>query len=712
MQPLCDAVAVLGSRHGLVVDPTRREVGILRYDRFTRLPRLPLVAGVRLDGVLHTFPLCPEGTAFDLVDQRTSTCRVRYIGLEQRANLRVELDLVTPFRPRDADFSTIPAIGLRLRVEVMPGIFRWKPKQLHPESVELVLGVRGTEAIAVTGGDDAVDLRFDSVRAVVKEDFTDVWDTVDEARPQHDRLVAPGAAVRDGLLTATVDVSQGRVGELCGWWCTHDAPVLAVGDELLPFRYGERFADLEAVCQWARNHGGELFVNADRVEGIVHGHDLGGAVDKMLAFTLHSFLAGSWYARRADGREWFSVWEGTCYFHATVDVEFTQSPFYLAVWPELLGLQLDQWPDYALPGERCLGEAGRGTCYLSHDLGAHSRAEGQIYSHDMAVEEAANYLVLACAYHRRTGDDRLLRKHAGFLRGLVGFLCAADSTGNGVPDRGVANTIDDASPAVQFGTEQTYLAAKTLAALVAGGGILDHLDAAEDADLRAEAERRCGLLRAAIEERGWLGDHYAVLLEKSGRLTNPWSGEETVFAQIPGWDAAHIYTANALPPLDMVGLDVGLDADHLATDLEVATRRCLEEYGCSHSDFANQEMRLHETMLGLAGVARKPGWISMNLLRDCAAAYRGMDFRSLCQRYWDWQATTNSQEAKLFFETFKGNNLCFYPRGVAAWGLYDALARLVVDRVAGIDRSQPLAGVCVPRLLDADWQAGTCARLR
>jgi hypothetical protein len=70
---------------------------------------------------------------------------------------------------------------------------------------------------------------------------------------------------------------------------------------------------------------------------------------------------------------------------------------------------------------------------------------------------------------------------------------------------------------------------------------------------------------------------------------------------------------------------------------------------------------------------------------------------------------TNSQEPKLFFETFSGNNLCFYPRGVAVWGFFDALAGLVVDRVAKVDRTRPaLPGVRVPRLLGADWRGGKC----
>jgi hypothetical protein len=106
----------------------------------------------------------------------------------------------------------------------------------------------------------------------------------------------------------------------------------------------------------------------------------------------------------------------------------------------------------------------------------------------------------------------------------------------------------------------------------------------------------------------------------------------------------------------------------------------------------------------MAGVSAKPGWISMNMLRDIAALYRGLDFRHLSERYWNWQLTTNSQSPALFFETFGGNYLHFYPRGVAVWGFFDAVAGRVIDRVAGVDECSPkIPGIKAPRLIDADW---------
>jgi hypothetical protein len=325
----------------------------------------------------------------------------------------------------------------------------------------------------------------------------------------------------------------------------------------------------------------------------------------------------------------------------------------------------------------------------------------------MEVEETTNYLILSLAYYRRTGDDSTIRKHIGTIRRYIQFLFAADTTGNGVPDQGVANTIDDASPAVQYGRDQIYLAVKTLAALVAGCEFMRMTGSDEMAEACADS---VGKIRALIVEKGWAGDHFVTLLDKAGRgIVDPWSGEKMDVDEVPGWDAPHIYTANGLAPLDMVGLDLGLDEEKLRTDLRVATERCLREYGCVHTDFSFEREKLPESMKGLAGAARNPGWVSMNMLRDISAFYRGVDLRALADRYWAWQTTTNSQEPKIFFETFCGNNLCFYPRGIACWGYFDALAGLVIDQVAGRDDAKPaFPQVRVPRLFDADWAAGTC----
>lgn len=705
MQLMCDALAVLGSRHGLVFNPMQRQCGLLRFDRFDELPVVHLRAGVRIGGRECLFPFTPESVdkPFDFVDQRTSPCTLRWVAILGVACLKVTLTARIPFRPRDAAFSTIPVLGLELQVESLGGHYRWTRREIEATSGELFLEVTGPE---LTARDEDGVLRLDWTstpffdRGGAKADVFGPPRGVDGKCAQNDALVAPGAERTPDGFKQAFDLADPQ--PLAVFWCTHSEPILEVQGKVHPFRYTRQFADLDAVVAWARAHGGEIAENAAKVDGIIGDNNASPAINRMMAYTLHSWLLNTWWVDR-DGVDWLSVWEGSCFFHSTIDVEFTQSPFYLAVWPELLGHQLRFWPEFQQPGEEVLGEGGEGTAFLSHDVGLGAAANGQVYPHHMPVEETANYVILAYAYWRRSGDDAIARQWQTELPKYLDFLVKADTTGNGVPDQGVANTIDDASPAIQFGLEQVYLAIKTLAALDVGAELLTHLgDKAKVGDYRAQADR----IRKTLTEKGWADDHFVTLLRKAGTLKDPWSGEVKEYAEIPGWDAPHIYAANGLAVLDMLGVEVGVDPDWVKQDLEVATARCLREYGCCHTDFQSTEGSVLQD--GLAGSAPNPGWIAMNLLRDIAAFHRGVDWRDLAERYWDWQTTTNTQEAKLFFETFGGNNLNWYPRGIAAWGHFEALAGLKLDVVGGRDEAtRPFPEMRLPRLFDADWKEGT-----
>lgn len=703
MQLMCDAIAVLGSRHGLLFNPIARECGIIRFDRFTRLPTAEIRAGIRIGDKEFVLPLCKTGEKFDLLDQRLTPCTVSFIGLHGASATKLKLTIATPFRPRDAAFSTTPIISMRLQVTNLGGQFRWTPKQMDMKKATIFIEIKGEALTLEPSGAKSIDVTFNSVRGTTYEGMVDVWATRDETVPQRDRLCVT-KGTRHGLrFEREVNLTNGAAEPLEVAWCTWSNACMEVLGERLPFKYAEKFSNLDAVVSWAQQNPDAIFDNASRVDGIVLNNSCGQGVNHLLSQTLHSWLIGSWWAIKND-RDWFSVWEGTCYFHSTVDVEYTQSPFYLAVWPELLKYELDWWPSFAKPGEAAIGKRGTGTMILSHDMGAHSTANGMIYSHDMEIEEVTNYLILSYAYWQRTGDESMVRKHADTVAAFLRFVIACDTDGNGVPDIGMANTIDDASPAVQFGKEQMYLAVKSLAALTCGAEMLQLVGRREAATSCLDQARK---VLDTIHGKGWTGTHFATLLRKDGMLRDPWTGKDEHRQEIPGWDAPHIYTVNGLALLDMVGTDLGIRPDWLVQDLREATRRCLREYGCAHTDYANQQTYANSKMQGLVGMAANPGWISMNMLRDMAAFYRGVDLREMAQRYWEWQVLNNTQEPNIFHETFCGNHLRFYPRGVAVWGYFDALAGQTLNRVKGIDRTVPvLSGIRVPRLFDAEWQTG------
>lgn len=716
MQLMCDALAVMGSRHGLVWNPIKRNCSIVRFDYFDNQVEVELRAGIIVNDEEITLPLSSGGKDFDFYDQRTSPCTMELMGIHAASATRVTLSMATPFKPRDAGFSTIPVLGIKIDVSRLEGNFRWVAPTIEIDEITVFLEISG-EKITLepsSSGQDDLDLYFESLQRM---ENPSEHDTVTHTAgiesvcqlAQHDRIICTTGSLKGTRFEQQIHLKDGSVNCLQAYWCTYSDVGLEVLRMNCPFKYSERFNSLDAVAMWAEENGIDIWDNAAKVDGIIADNNCAPSLNQLLANTLHSWMVNTWWVKR-DGKDWYSVWEGSCYFHSTVDVEYTQAPFYLTLWPELLAIELDFWPEFDKSGEQTLGEAGRETRFVSHDVGKGNCVNGQIYPHEMPVEETTNWIILSYVYWRRSGDDSLFHKHADRLIEYLAFVNACDTTGSGIPDKGVANTIDDASPAVQFGREQVYLAVKVLAAYQTGSEMLLALGRTDQADTYNTLANK---VRARIEEDGWAEDHFVTLLDPSGEgVVDPWTGEALSVSEVPGWDSSHIYTVNGMALLDMAGCDLGINKERIVCDLEVATQRCLSEYGCSHSDFANNMLGDAEQLAGMAGASSNPGWVSMNMLRDIAAFYRGVDLRDLSERYWNWQTTTNTQGPYLFFETFKGNNLNWYPRGIAVWGYFDALGGLVVDKVTGRDETlHPFPQVRVPRLIDADWDNGAAIQL-
>ena len=139
----------------------------------------------------------------------------------------------------------------------------------------------------------------------------------------------------------------------------------------------------------------------------------------------------------------------------------------------------------------------------------------------------------------------------------------------------------------------------------------------------------------------------------------------------------------------------------------------MTSYGCVHSDYEAETPEVSfSSNSGMGNLPRSSGWISMNMLRDLAGFYRGIDLRGVSERYWDWQTTVNCQETRLFFETFRGNFLHYYPRGVAYWGVFDAVAGVAIDKVRNIQTQVSQSkGIKVPLMYTANWLEGSVTRI-
>lgn len=709
MQLMCDAISVLGGKHGIIMAPAQRKCRLVRFDRYEELPDFEIRAGVIVNGREIVLPLTGAGDVFGFIDQRMSCCSMSLMGVDPESMLKLKLTFTTPFRPEDGEFSTTPVIHVGLRLEQLPGGFRWETRKFYLDEAEIFIEIKGDVFRMEDSGPDSVDLCFTAVEQLKSpggERPHGLFYRFDpNPVPQRDRLVALNGSKKGNRFVQKVTLknNQGPVSGIDIAWCAYSDNGIRIKGERCPFKYTGKFKNLDAVAEWARQNPEAIPENAKKVEKIVRENNLGLGINRLLDYTLHSWLVNTLWTLRG-GKDFFSVWEGSCYFQSTVDVEYTQAPLYFALWPGLLKMELDQWPEFSADGTKALGEKGKNTLFQSHDIGSLSDINGQDYPHDMEVEETVNYIILSYLYWRRTGDFSSVKKNLGTIEKYLAFLSACDTTGNGVPDQGAANTIDDGSPAIQFGKEQVYLAMKTLSAYEAAADMFDRLKRVTDAKAM---RKKAGVIRKTVETKGWLKDHYAVLLDKSGAGTvHPWTGEKQNFKVLPGWDSEHLFTENAVAMMSLVGKDLGLDRERMKTDIRSVIGKTLREYGCRHSSY---EGKIENWKInGFVFNAYDSSWISSNMVRDIAAFYLGIDLRYLADRYWEWQTTVNSREMKMYFESFNGNNVNFYPRGVAVWGYLHAIAGIVIDKVRGVvEASFPFDQVRVPKLWKADWKKGT-----
>jgi hypothetical protein len=681
---------ILGSRLGWITAPAQRRCYLPRYGPFPGTP-FEVWAGLRWDGKERILPLASGAETFAFCEQTITPTSISISGIDPESRLKFSLTLQIPFRPGDADFSTMPALLISVTVKRLAIPFRWTP----PLPTESILPVEafvtfGGQALTVQVGTDGLDIGFETPLFVpIPGAAPGATHGPTTQRAQHDSVIAIEGELKGTEFVshiAALEPGEERLALRLAW-CAFDDAVMVVKGEHAPFRYRRQVAKLEDVCVWARQNAEAIARSAEAFTAIVSRHSLGETVDHLLAYTFHAWLLNTWWVDSPTAGDWYVCWEGSCYFHSTVDVEYNQMPLYFAIWPELARLLLNEWPQFAQSGESLLGESGKGSAFLCHDIGAGVVGNGQVYPHPMEVEENANYLLAALAYWRRTGDDSPLCTNRDVIVQLLNFLVAADTNANGVPDVGVSNTIDDACPAVQFAREQVYLGVKTYAALLAGIAILDHLGIAAE-KYQTQADR----LLVTIEGEGWRDDHFLVCLPSAvNGAINAWTGLPVTEAEMANWDSPHIYTSNGLVLLDMIGFPHPLDGEKIKTDLHTARSATLTRYGCRH--LARDDNAV---------------WMAMNIWRDMAAAYHKIDFLGDIERYWEWQTTVNSREVMLFYESAFGNQLCFYPRGVTLWGIFDAVAGMRYDKVTGRKSFTPLRPTLqVPLLTLADWQAGS-----
>lgn len=690
MIPIETALARLGSRFCLNLRPQSRQIGHGALGRYLDVPA-DLAIGVEAGGQRRVVPLTRTGEVFESVHMELTLTSVTF-RCESRA-LNVGLDVVfcAPFYPRDAEVSTAPVFYVDLHARILPTAFH-QPRRTDPR-VMVFLGLNRPDT-QITAGADSLDLAY--VTRIDKQEMR--FEPVDPRPPTRrdwmitevrcrERIAACSGPARaeHGEIRWALDLSDGPKTAAAVWVAHVGDPVFERKGKPYRFLAAARHDSLESLAAWAREQRETLIEMSRFFDSVVADSSLSKSQHDLIAFTFQSYLMNTWWVVNNDGDDWFSVWEGVCRYHSTVDVEYNLSMVYFAFWPELLERTFAEWAEHEKPAPP--DARGRPTGFLSHDVGSCQNGDGQDYPHDMEVEENTNFILLLHALWRWTGRDEMVRRHEELLSRLTRYVIAADTTGNGFPDQGVANTIDDAAASVQFAREQTYLGVKSICAARAAADLARRLG---DEQLPRECDEFAARATATLERDAWLGDHYAVCLDKdAGGVRDVWSGQEMGGGLVEGWDAYSIYTANGLLLPLMAGLETGLNFDRLRQDVSEALDRARCEYGCTHSSYDHGNL-----------------WISQNLWRDFVAAYLGLDLLNEFERYWAFEVQQNRGEpGHCFVDTYGWNCLEYYPRGVTAVGLMMASLGLVVDRPAKRVRLQPVRVPWkMPLLPFVDWQ--------
>ena len=690
MHVMTDCAATLGSRFNLIFDPAGCCAYHNAFGEFREQP-LNLTVGVRpAGGDVICLPFSASGQVFPYLEQSSSLTSLCYRGVHPDLRIAFEMRLRMPFYPRNAKLSTAPVYYVDLNVSRIDR-WRWTEAEQPLTRGEIVFQLDG-KGLRLEGGDGFFDYHFVSTSELKEGDPADPEVTDRGSFTVESRVRGPQDALEGpGRMAIPFDLSEDEentVNLLWSGWT--DEPVLKVDEEQCPFKYQEFFSAEPKLASWAVKNREEVEEQCDFLDELFADWSLGKTSSSFSALALHSFLANSWWVTRQSGTDWFSVWEGSCYYHSTVDVEYNDALTYFALWPELLDMLLNQWAEFDVDAQEEFGKKWKGTSYICHDMGASHVVGRQVYPHQMEVEESANYLLLLAARSFFTGDLKLAREHMPLCRRLADFIVECDTTGTGFPDRGTANTIDDASPALQFGREQTYLAVKAQAALWALAELEDLVsDSGEKNSERWKAFASKSIKN--LNEKAWVKDHFAVTLTRTTEgLVDPWTGEELPEDELEGWDDCSIYTANGMLYLFLANIKTPRwKLARFIQDIETAERETRTEYGSRHT-----------------GQSDSTVWFSQNLWRDYVAAYLGTDMLNNVESYWDYQVLTGDNlDASLYYDTTPGNNLNFYPRGATVFGAPMAAAGMRLNRIAGELQLAPVRGTLrVPLLPLVDWQ--------
>lgn len=678
-------ISTMGSRFSIIFDHHNKIIkhGVLGMFLETTSK---LVCGIKSEKGNCYLPFSSLENNFQIIYMKTTQNSVTYSGVCKDYGYNMDITFTSPFIPQDEKTYTAPFIYVDVKITNSTRPHNLIRVKDNIQKGQFVFGLDNPN-ISFLQDDNHLDMNYDinADASFVLGDFARTLKVNIHKDGERMELInctetlysANMSLGSDNLFYGEIDFTKQESFEFSLVWSGFkgDDFIRAFGENAT-FLYTEYFSSNKEVIKFATDEKSTIIKKSKFYDDVFENSSLSQTWKDFIAQTFQSYKLNTMYIKTISGKKSFTVWEGNCMYNSTMDVEYNNGLFYYTIFPEVLEHMLDYWE---------LSENDTG--HISHDLGRGFAYGGKTqYPHPMKVEENTNYILMLFAYYKIFGKEEILTRHIDILKKITNFMLEADTTGNGIPNEGTSNTIDDAIPAIQHAKEQTYLAIKTACSLQIMAEICKILNDNEYAHVvTARSEK----IINTVDSQLWKDDHYTVCLDTRQDGYTRFMTREELHGEMDGRDEHSIFAENGMLYPNMAGFELaGFNMEKFNKNIFNSYLKCDTMYGCNHSENSDSI------------------WISQNLWRDFTAAYMGFDFLDNVEKYMEFQKVMNTDgRLNLFIDTFGENALWYYPRGLTSIGVLYAALALKIDGINKTIQLSPLRKTMrIPLVALANWE--------
>lgn len=688
MQLMSTNLTTLGLRYTLIFDAGEKRIKHGVLGMFLEQTS-QLICGISAPEIPASYlPFSEQENRFEAVYMSITYNSVTYRAINKEGGYNLEVTFTSPFLPQQEKMNVAPMFYVDVKVQRSTRPHNLVKVKQNISEGTLLFGLQADDLqLYPRGHRCGISYDIQTSSRFVLGDFARTLNlklyqngqALETVNCQELLYSFDGRANEKGVFEVPFQLSE-QVPEfktsfvLAGYSQVRD--FISIHEKPYNLLYTSYFQDIEAVLQYAIENKEACMQQSAFMDQSITDTSLSQSWKDFIAFTFQSYKLNTVYCCDKEGNKAYHVWEGNCMYNSTMDVEYNNGLFYYTYFPEVLPVLLDQW-----------AQTEQGEGYIDHDCGAGYVIEKANYSYPMIIEENCNFIQMLYAYCVQQGSWEKAKQHYETLKKLVKCIFEADTTGNGIPNTGTDNTIDDAVPAIQNAKEQTYLAIKSACTLQCFAKIAV---AQSDLSNANAATQRANKIIDSVEEVLWKGDHYAVCTDETQDGYWRFLTHETLSGAMEGKDSYSIYAENGmLYPMMSGFMPERLNYNRLSENIFCSEKYCSTEYGCNHSNDSDSI------------------WFSQNLWRDFIAAYLGHDMLDNVDKYWGFQKIMNTNKRlNLYIDTFGENALWYYPRGLTSVGVLYAMLRLQIDAFQKEIRISPLRkSLRIPLVSFADWNA-------